>query len=291
MGNIMSKKKQKLIFITNDDGYSAPGLKSLISALSPLGKIVVVAPDSERSASGHSLSLYQPLRLDLREESPGIEIYSCNGTPTDCVSLAIHFLLKEKPDIIVTGINAGGNLGDDITYSGTVMAAMEGASQGILSVAVSLVTNRPEADYSAAAEFASLFVNCVMGFPVPEIVFFSINVPDIPRDELKGAMVTIQGRSFYKQKIDERIDPWGRKYYWVTGLRASGKIEPGTDFYALEQKKISVTPLKLTMSNEEFVRELQKWDIFHEPLPFITPGQFSEQKSNTQLSDKPSLTS
>ena len=250
------------ILLTNDDGYQAPGIIALYKALSPLGKITVVAPEAERSASGHGLTIHQPLRLDSREHLPNVDIYSCNGTPTDCVTLALRFLLKEMPDILVSGINAGGNLGDDITYSGTVMAAMAGATQGVPSVGISLLTEKKNADYSFAAEFAAKFAKHLIGFDKPEEVFFSLNVPSIPREEIQGAMVTVQGRSSYRQRIVERHDPWGRSYYWLMGLRTTGKIEPGSDFYALEQKRISVTPLQISMTNEKFIEPMKNWDIF-----------------------------
>jgi 5'-nucleotidase len=254
--------KSKLILVTNDDGYLAPGIRTLVKALAPLGRIVVVAPDSERSATGHSLTLYHPLRLELREEQEGIQVYSCNGMPTDCVSLSLYFLLREKPDLLVSGINAGGNLGDDITYSGTVMAAMEGATQGVPSMAVSLVTEKIHDDYEPAAEFAAQFAENLLGFPQPEEVFFSINVPAVPGNELRGAMVTAQGRSVYHQKIVEREDPRGKKYYWVKGLRAMGRVDPGSDFYAIEHKMISVTPLQISMTHEGYISELEKWELF-----------------------------
>jgi 5'-nucleotidase len=257
-------EKSKLILVTNDDGYYAPGIRTLVKALTRLGRVVVVAPDSERSATGHSLTLYHPLRLELKTDEDGLQVYSCNGMPTDCVSLALYFLLREKPDLLVSGINAGGNLGDDITYSGTVMAAMEGATQGVNSMAVSLVTEKIHDNYEPAAEFAVKFADKLMNQGSPEGVFFSINVPSVPPEEIKGAMATFQGRSVYHQKIEEREDPRGKKYYWIKGLRAMGRIDEGSDFYAIEKNMISVTPLQICMTSNRYLKELEKWSLFGE---------------------------
>ncbi len=249
------------LLVTNDDGINSPGLEALVESLQVLGHVTVVAPDRERSAVGHALTFHSPLRV---RELPGQERvtrFVTDGTPTDCVLLALYCLMPEKPDLLFSGINRGANLGDDITYSGTVSAAMEGLIHGIPSIAVSQVGHAP-VHYATAASFAArLAGQLARNVSMPQRTFLNVNVPDLPTPEIKGVQVTRQGHSIYDQQIVRRVDPRGRDYYWVTGAMPTGRPEEGTDFMAIHQDCISVTPVQTNMTNHELIDEIRGWGL------------------------------
>ncbi len=232
------------ILISNDDGIRAAGIRALEAALQPLGDIWVVAPDREQSAASHSLSLYRPLRVEQLDDRH----FAVDGTPTDAVNLAINGIMKTKPDLVVSGINHGGNLGDDITYSGTVSAAMEGTLLGVPSIAMSLVT-REGGDFSLAAEFAARLAVAIAGGGLPRDTLLNVNVPARPAAELRGYVVTRQGKRRYGDAIVEHLDPRGRKYYWIGGDDLGFVPGEGTDCTAVAEGYISITPLHLDLTN------------------------------------------
>jgi 5'-nucleotidase len=241
--------------VTNDDGIHAPGIGALAAALAELGDISVVAPDRERSAAGHSLTLHSPLRVF--EMRPGW--YAVDGTPTDCVNMGIHSLLPERPDLVVSGINHGPNLGDDITYSGTVAAAMEANLMGIPAIAVSLATYDRHGHFDDAAWIATRVARRVAEQGLPADTFLNVNIPDCPADQMGPIMVTRQGtRSFIGTVID-KTDPRGRKYYWIGSEEPNFNDEPGTDFHAINRRQVSVTPLHLDLTNYESMKILSEW--------------------------------
>lgn len=244
-----------LILVTNDDGIQSPGIVSLASGLSSIGEVVVVAPDRERSAIGHALTLHAPLRAD--EVKPGW--YAVDGTPTDCVSLGIHGLLKQKPDLVVSGVNRGGNLGDDITYSGTVAAAMEATLMGVPAFAISLVTGPFTAShFEPACRIATRLAELVSKTGLPVDTFFNVNVPaGVPGE----AIITRQGRRRYEDLVVEKEDPRGRKYYWIGGGDLGFEDDPGTDFSAVSQHKVSITPLHLDLTNYRSMEQLHNWPL------------------------------
>lgn len=245
------------IMVTNDDGIQAPGILALARALRELGEVTVVAPDRERSAAGHSLTLHSPLRVfELREG-----FYAVDGTPTDCVNMGIHSLLPFRPDLVVSGINHGPNLGDDITYSGTVAAAMEATLMGIPAMAVSLASFDHSGNFPAAAAVAVRVGRQVMANGLPADTFLNVNVPDCPEAEMNPPLVTRQGKRSFVGKIVDKTDPRGRKYYWIGSEEPDFNDEEGTDFYALNRRHVSVTPLHLDLTNYESMKILAGWKL------------------------------
>lgn len=244
-----------LILVTNDDGVHSPGILALAEQLAPLGEVVVVAPDRERSAVSHSLTLHAPLRAD--ELSPGF--FAVDGTPTDCVNLAIHGLLGRKPDLVVSGINRGGNMGDDITYSGTVAAAMEATLMGVPALALSLEAERfLIEDFAVAATVAVDLARRVLVSGLPAETFLNINVP---RGFPLGMRLTRQGKRRFSDQIEKKSDPRGRSYYWLGAGQATFEHLEGTDFYAVNQGYVSITPLHLDLTNYHSFAELSAWGI------------------------------
>jgi 5'-nucleotidase len=234
-----------LLLVSNDDGIHSVGLAALEAALSAVGEVVVVAPDREQSACSHALTLHRPLRIDQIGEMR----YVVDGTPTDCVNLAINGIVPRRPALVVSGINKGANLGDDVTYSGTVSAAMEGTLLGIPSIAVSLI-GRHEFAFAAAAEFARRLTHWVLTHGLPADTLLNVNVPQLPDGQApRGVERTRMGRRRYGDAIVEKVDPRGRKYYWIGGQELEFVEEEGTDFYAVRQGLISVTPIHLDLTN------------------------------------------
>lgn len=225
-----------LILVTNDDGVYSEGLKALAEAMARLGEVVVVAPLGESSAIGHALTLTRPLRL----ERVGERVYSVDGTPTDCVNLAVARVLDRRPDLVVSGINKGYNLGDDITYSGTVAGAMEGALLGIPSVAISLCRSR-EYDFRQAAWAAAVVAEAILRDGLPERTFLNVNVPP---HRAHGFRVTVQARRHHATSVREGEDPRGRTYYWIEEGEDAWDGDPRSDYQAVREGWISVTPLE-----------------------------------------------
>ncbi len=241
--------------MSNDDGFRSEGIIALSEALRPLGTVYVVAPDRERSAAGHSLTLSHPLRV----EKVGHRIYAVDGTPTDCVNLAVNGILrKKKIDILVSGINKGGNMGDDITYSGTVSAAMEGTLLGIPSVAVSLVS-RNRFRFDTAADFAAKVTRKVLSRKLPKDTLLNVNLPNVQKSEIRGVKITRQGKRIYGEAVVEKRDPRGRKYFWIGGDTLQTQDIPGSDLEAVEQNYISITPIHLDLTNYMSLQTLKRW--------------------------------
>ena len=244
------------ILITNDDGIQSEGLTALKNALSSLGRVAVVAPDREQSTASHAITLHRPLRVEEVDR----RCFSVDGTPADCVNLSINGILKGKPKILVAGINKGENLGDDVTYSGTVSAAIEGTLIGIPSIAVSLVT-RKDFKFEAAATFAKRLVEQVLKRGLPDNTLLNVNVPNLTEQEIKGVEITCQGKRIYGDAIVEKVDPRGKKYYWIGGDQLGYRDVPGSDFDAVNRKMISVTPLRLDLTGYDAIETLKEWEI------------------------------
>jgi len=249
------------ILVSNDDGVEAPGLKALAEALAPLGRVTVVAPDRERSAVGHALTLHRPLRL----RRVGADWYAADGTPTDCVHLGVHAILKEPPALLVSGINQGGNLGDDLTYSGTVSVALEGALLGVPSIAVSLVA-RDDFRFGPAALVARRVARAVIARGLPPRVFLNVNVPNLPPGasdaEAPAIRITRQGRRIFGSGIVGKTDPRGRDYYWIGGEEL-GYVdgEEDSDVEAVSRGFASVTPLRSDLTDEASLARLSEWRL------------------------------
>lgn len=245
------------ILLSNDDGVAADGLWALHDALASDAEICVVAPEREQSASSHALTLHQPLRV--RTVNPSV--FSIDGTPTDCVLMAVRGipgLLDFKPDLVLSGINHGPNLGDDVTYSGTVAAAFEGHLLGIPSVAFSLVSR--EKEFAAAARAARALVLHLIARPLPPRLLLNVNIPSLPYDELQGFRITRLGKRTYEDVIVERLDPRGRPYYWLGGS-PSWDPDERSDMAAVRQGWVSVTPLHLDLTDVPNVEEMSRWEL------------------------------
>lgn len=245
------------ILVTNDDGIHAPGITALADALRDLGMVAVVAPDRERSAIGHALTLHHPLRA----VKLGPNLFAVDGTPTDCVNLGIHSLLDFRPDLIIAGINRGGNLGDDVTYSGTVSAAMEATLMGIPAFSVSLVTVGDGENYLAAASFAAKLARIVFTEGLPNDTFLNLNIPDLPAEKLLPPLITSQGKRRFEGMIIDKIDPRGRNYYWIGTVDLNFIDIEGSDYSAVSRGHISITPLHLDLTNYNSFAVLKKWNL------------------------------
>jgi len=244
------------ILVTNDDGIHADGLRALIQALKPLGNVTVVAPDREQSAASHALTLHRPLRIKTIEEN----VLSVDGTPTDCVLLGVHGFLKRRPDLVVSGINHGPNMGNDTAYSGTVAAAMEGTFLGIPSVAVSLAT-WGEADFGAAGEVTQELVRSFLAHRMRPGLCINVNIPPIGRGEMKGVRVTRLGKRVFRDVIVEKTDPRGKLYYWIGGEEPIWEEDDLSDFSAVGAGYVSVTPLLLELTDYKALVEMEAWGL------------------------------
>ena len=230
------------ILITNDDGVDAPGLVALHRALQPLGEVVRVAPDRDQSGAGHALTLNHPLRI----KQVGEAVHVVDGTPTDCINLGIFHLLTRRPDLVVSGINPSPNLGDDITYSGTVSAAFEGTLLGVPSFAISYDGGSGRVRFDRPAALAANVARRVLAEGLPENTLLNVNVP---REGEKGVRVTHQGRRVYSEGVVERIDPMGRQYYWIGGVPPEWQDDPKSDHAAVKAGYVSITPLRLDLTH------------------------------------------
>lgn len=251
------------ILITNDDGVYAPGLLALVEELRSLGKVSVLAPDRNWSVSGHVKTLDRPLRVKEVRLGDGNPAFACDGAPSDCVALASLGFFSEKIDYVVSGINPNANIGHDVTYSGTVTAAMEAVISGYPGLAVSL--DAPENssgihDFGPAARAAKKILTIVDQHGFPHDVLLNINVPALPDDQIKGIRITRQGLRIYRDELVKRMDPRGRPYYWIGGDVPTGVPDEGTDYGMLSEGYISITPLQLDLTAHEVIRQLQKWE-------------------------------
>lgn len=242
------------ILISNDDGYLATGINVLIEALEQIAAVVVVAPDRNRSAASNSLTLNDPLRVTRFGENR----YCVNGTPSDCVHLALTGFLDEEPDLVVSGINHGANLGDDVIYSGTVAAAMEGRFLGFPTIAVSLVGQKPT-HFDTAARVAAELVQRLSRHSLPKEFILNVNVPDRPYAELTGMVVARLGFRHKSEPVVKSTDPHGRTIFWVGPAGPGQDAGPGTDFHALEQGAVAITPLKVDLTRHEALPQLEEW--------------------------------
>jgi len=249
------------ILITNDDGIHSEGLLALKSALRGLGRVVVVAPDRPRSASGHSITLHKPLRVERVRLLDGEFGYATNGTPSDCITLGILFVAGSPVDLVVSGINRGPNLGWDITYSGTVSAAMEGTVMGVPSFAISVVARGDDAGFDYAVKFAEFLAGLLAERRLPPSVFLNVNVPGVPPDQIAGVQLTRQGKRHYLGRIEKRTDPMGRDYYWLGGDAPEDELEEGTDVKAIADGKVSVTPIHLDLTGYSALDQVRQWNI------------------------------
>ncbi len=252
------------ILVTNDDGVQAPGLLALAHEMRVLGQVTVFAPDHNWSASGHVKTLDHPLRIREVRLVDGSPAYSSDGAPSDCVALPLMGFIEEKIDIVVAGINPNANIGHDVTYSGTVTAAMEAViTGGIPGIAISVDATEYHSgpiDYSVAASVARRVVQKVIAEGLTQGVLLNVNVPYLTEKQLKGFMITRHGLRVYLDKLERRVDPRGRPYYWIGGDAPTGIPEQGTDFGALKAGYVSITPLQLDLTAREEMKKMKKWN-------------------------------
>ena len=257
------------LLVSNDDGIFALGIRSLANGLAQAGHdVTVVCPDRERSATGHGLTLHQPIRAEIIESvfQPTVKAWACSGTPSDCVKLALWALLDSPPDFVISGINHGPNLGTDILYSGTVSAAMEGVIEGIPSIAMSLASFSSK-DFQPATNFANSLLAQLATEPLPEVMLLNVNIPAVKLEEIAGVTITRQGVRRYVDVFEKRVDPRGKTYYWLAGELLE-EIEPHglnlplhipTDVQAIRNNYITVTPLQYNLTYASGLNQLQKW--------------------------------
>jgi len=256
----MNKQKPITILLTNDDGVNAPGLYALFKEMKKYGKVYIVAPDSEKSAVGHAITLSDPLRVQNFYKNDEFFGYAVNGTPADCVKIA-YWALEINPDILISGINLGSNTGINIIYSGTVSAATEGMFLNIPSFAISLTTfTNP--NFEIAARFAGKLSQIILKNGLPKGTLLNVNVPAVNDEkEINGVIITRQGNAMYREEFDTRTDPHNRVYYWLTGQKVKLETEPDVDDRAILNKKISITPVQFDLTNHKFLEELREWGI------------------------------
>jgi len=250
------------VLLTNDDGVDAPGLLALAQAFAGFGRLTILAPDRNWSASGHVKTMHRPLRVRETRLADGTPARMTDGAPSDCVALAVLGLVEGPIDLVVSGINPHANLGHDVTYSGTVTAAMEAAIAGLAGMAVSLDSPENHAgslEYGPAAQVAVSLARTVLEHGLPPGVSLNVNVPNAPWEGLRGVAVTRQGLRVYRDALVRRVDPRGRPYYWIGGEAPTGVIEEGTDFGALKAGYVSITPLQLDLTAWEAVEGMRKW--------------------------------
>lgn len=249
------------ILVTNDDGVTHPGILALTRAMRPLGEVTILAPDHNWSGGGHVKTLHRPLRVKKMKMDDGTVALASDGAPSDCVALAMLGLVEKKIDLVVSGINPYANIGHDVTYSGTVTAAMEAVISGVPGFAFSLAGGRDQAEshFDSAAAIARRVVELAIEEGLAPDMLLNVNVPNLPLAEIKGMRATRQGMRVYNDVLDERTDPHGRAYYWIGGEAPTGIPDDGTDVGALADKHVSITPLQLDLTEYRLLHDLSRW--------------------------------
>ncbi len=259
----MAKKKEEpIILVTNDDGITAPGIKNLVEAAKTLGKVVVVAPDKAQSGMGHAITIGHPLRMNKVDLFEGVEAWQTSGTPVDCVKLAVDKILHRKPDLCISGINHGANHSINVIYSGTMSAAMEASIESIPSIGFSLLDYQFEADFTAARHYAHEIIKAVLDKKLDKHLLLNVNIPAVPFKQIKGIKVCKQAYAKYKEEFSERVDPHGKKYYWLTGEFINFDKAKDTDVWALKNNYVSVVPVQFDLTNYTLKDILEKKKLF-----------------------------
>ncbi len=255
--------QKPLILISNDDGITAPGIRALVESVKDLGEVVVVAPDSPQSAMGHAVTISKPLRLEETKTFQGIQSFQCSGTPADCVKIAVDKVLHRKPDLLLSGINHGSNSSINVIYSGTMSAAMEGAIEGIPSAGFSLCDFSYNGDFTLAAEIAYKTAKNIIENGLPKGVLLNVNIPKIKKEELKGIRICRQALAKWEEDFDERKDPNGKPYFWLTGKFVNYDNGNDTDEWALENGYVSIVPVQFDLTAHNAIAYLNQWNFKH----------------------------
>ena len=251
------ENKKPLILVTNDDGFFAGGLKALVEVAKELGEVVVVAPEESQSGMSHAITIKQPIRINKKKEENGCKIYSCSGTPVDCVKLALNQLLDRKPDVLVSGINHGSNASVSVIYSGTMAAAIEGGVNDIRSIGFSLLDYASDANFTQSKVYVRRILENVLKNGIPTDICLNVNIPAI--ESIKGIKVCRQTRGFWQEEFDKRTDPFNRDYYWLTGYFKNHEPDASdTDEWALSNGYVSVVPIRVDYTSLDYISELQK---------------------------------
>lgn len=258
MAKAKKKKEEPIILVTNDDGITSPGIRALVESVQGLGRIVVVAPDKPQSGMGHAITIGHPLRMHAVQIFDGVEAYQCTGTPVDCVKLAVDKVLHRKPDLCLSGVNHGANHSINVIYSGTMSAALEASIESIPSVGFSLLDYSIEADFTGAKKYARLLVEHLLGKTYDKHLCLNVNIPAVPENLLKGLKVCRQAYAKYQEEFDERNDPHGKKYYWLTGDFLNFDKGKDTDVWALKNNYISVVPVQFDLTHYALKEKLEK---------------------------------
>ncbi len=254
------KKEEKIILVTNDDGITAPGILALAEAAMPFGRVVVVAPDKPQSGMGHAITINQPLRLQKVDFIHGIEAYTSTGTPVDCVKLAVDKVLHRKPDICLSGINHGANHSINVIYSGTMSAAMEASIESIPSVGFSLLDYSLQADFEPSKKIVAKVVAQILSHKnIDKHLLFNVNIPAIPYAKINGIKVCKQAYAKYEEKFTMRLDPHGKKYYWLTGEFVNFDKAKDTDVWALANNYVSLVPIQFDLTNYIIKKKIENW--------------------------------
>ncbi|MBN2274322.1 MAG: 5'/3'-nucleotidase SurE [Bacteroidales bacterium] len=260
MNNLKSDKL--LILVTNDDGLEAKGIKELVNVVRPLGRVVVVAPSDPQSGMSHAITVKNPLRVKKMYEENDLVMYKCNGTPVDCVKIACNQLLKEKPGLLVAGINHGSNSSTSVFYSGTLGATLEGCINEIPSIGFSLLSLDSNADFTAAKSVAGRVISKVMENGLPRSVCLNVNIPNGYPDEIKGIRICRQNKGFWREEFDKRTDPMGKHYFWLTGYYHNSEPEADdTDEWALRNAYVSVVPIQTDLTAYTMLDNLRQWKL------------------------------
>lgn len=250
------------ILITNDDGIHAIGIKKLASSLKDIGEITVIAPDTERSATGHAITMHHPLRINKVDFfDKCIKAFSINGTPSDCVKIGVETIMTTPPDIIVSGINNGPNLGTDVIYSGTVSAAIEGAIHNIPSIAISIYGDKDEMNYDGASYYSCKIIENSIRNNIPNNLVLNVNVPSLDRKDIKGIKLSHLGNRKYTNSFEKREDPMGKTYYWLAGSLIEIKNSKDSDVESVKDGYISVTPLHFDLTDYNYLKTMEKWNF------------------------------
>jgi 5'-nucleotidase len=257
-GGPKKDKKVPIILITNDDGLTAPGIRNLVEAVKDLGRVVVVAPDKPQSGMGHAITIGFPLRLHKSHLMDDVEAWSCSGTPVDCVKLAVDKVLHQKPDICLSGINHGANHSINVIYSGTMSAAIEASIENIPSIGFSLLDYSLEADFTGAQKYARLIVERMLSKKADKHTCLNVNIPKGDADLIKGVRVCKQAYAKYEEDFQERKDPGGKKYYWLTGEFKNFDKSRDTDVWALENNYVSIVPVQYDLTNYAMKQKIEK---------------------------------
>nr|WP_315243673.1 5'/3'-nucleotidase SurE [uncultured Flavobacterium sp.] len=256
------KNKKPLILVTNDDGISAPGIRTLIDVMATIGEVIVVAPDKPQSAMGHAITINNTLYLDkISKENDTITEYSCSGTPVDCVKLAVNEILKRKPDLCVSGINHGSNSSINVIYSGTMSAAVEAGIEGIPAIGFSLLDYNWNADFEPAKTFLKKIVLETLEKKLPQGVILNVNFPKLKEKEIKGIKICRQAKALWVEKFDKRQTPFGKDYYWLSGEFVNQDKGDDTDEWALENGYISVVPVQFDLTAHHAIQQLNTWAL------------------------------